>query len=67
MKATVSAVMKVTIEVPVRSSESGETMEQMYEASKREAEGVLRNKLTIDFRIIGPIEFSHAVVREYKP
>jgi hypothetical protein len=34
--------MKVTIEIPVRSSSSGETLEQLHETAKREAEGVLR-------------------------
>lgn len=66
MKPTVCAVMKVTIEIPVRASESGETLAQMYEASQREAEGVLRNKLGREFRVIGPVEFSHAVIKELK-
>lgn len=60
--ATVYAVMKATIEIPVRSSESGETFEQMHAAAKREAEGVLRNALK-DVRVIGAVEFSHAVVK----
>lgn len=62
-KPTVFAVMKVTIEIPVRSSNPGETLEQLYEASHREAEGILRNKLTDDFRVVGEVEFSYAVVK----
>lgn len=65
-KATVHAVMRVTIEIPVRASSSGETLQQMHDISKREAEDILRNKLPEDFRISGPIEFSHAVVRVSK-
>lgn len=64
--ATVYAVMKVTIEVPVRSSSANETMEQLLKASQREAEEILRSKLDPAFRISGPIAFSHAVVREDK-
>ena len=66
---TVYAVMKVTIEIPVRSSESGETLEQLHEAAKKEAEGILRNK-GVDknghqwFRVVGDVQFSHAVIRE---
>ena len=62
--ATVYAVMKVTIEVPVRSSSANETMEQLLNASQREAEGILRNKLDPAFCISGPVAFSHAIVRE---
>lgn len=65
-KATVHAVMRVTIEIPVRPSNSGETLQQMHDASQKEAEGILRNKLPPDFRIAGPIEFSHAVVKGSK-
>lgn len=65
-RATVYAVMKVTIEIPVRCSEAGETMQQMHDASLREAEGALRNKLPDDFRVAGPIEFSHAIVKVNK-
>jgi len=60
--ATVHAVMRVTIEIPVRSSSAGETLQQMHDASMREAEGVLRNKLPPDFRVVGPVEFSHCVL-----
>ena len=65
-KATVHAVMRVTIEIPVRTSESGETLQQMHDASRQEAEGILRNKLPPEFRIAGPIEFSHAIVKGSK-
>lgn len=65
-RLTVCAVMKVTIEVPVRSSNAGETFHQMYEAARREAEDVLRSRLPSDsLRIAGPIEFSHAIVKEW--
>ena len=66
MKPTVCAVMKVTVEIPMRASDSNETFIQMYEASQREAEGILRNKLGPEFRVIGPVEFSHAVIKELK-
>lgn len=62
-KATVHAVMRVTIEIPVRPSTSEETLQQMHDASKSEAEGILRSKLPPEFRIAGPIEFSHAMVK----
>lgn len=62
-KPTVYAVMKATIEIPVRASESGETLEQMHEAAKREAEGILRNRMPDDVRVIGRVEFSHAIVK----
>jgi len=65
-KPIVHAVMKVTIEIPVRCSESGETLAQMHEAAKREAEGILRHKLGPEFHIAGAVEFSHAMVRESK-
>lgn len=65
---TVYAVMKVTIEIPVRSSESGETLEQLHTAALREAEGILRTRANDPktggwFRVIGGVEFSHAVIR----
>lgn len=60
---TVMAVMKVTIEIPVRASSVKETFEQMHNAAKREAEGILRNKLPDGIRVIGPVEFSHAIVK----
>lgn len=65
-RATVHAVMRVTIEVPVRASSSEETLQQMHDMSKKEAEGALRNRLPDDFRVVGPIEFSHATVRVTK-
>lgn len=60
---TVYAVMKVTIEIPVRPSNSGETLTQMHDASVREAEGILRNKLGPEFRVTGQVEFSHAIIK----
>jgi hypothetical protein len=60
---TVYAVMKVTIEIPVRPSQVGETIEELYRVSKLEAEGILRNKLPDNFRIAGDVVFSHAVVK----
>jgi hypothetical protein len=62
-RPTVFAVMKATIEIPVRSSESGETFEQMHTAAKMEAEGILRNLLTTNVRVIGDVKFLHAVVK----
>lgn len=62
-KPTVHAVMKVLIEVPVRPSSPDETMQQMHDASKKEAARILQNKLPPDFQVVGPIEFSHAVVK----
>jgi hypothetical protein len=57
--------MKATIEIEVRSSEAGETFENMFSAAKNEAEGILRNRLknTDGIRVTGVIEFSHAVVK----
>jgi len=62
-RPTVFAVMKATIEIPVRCSEAGETLEQMHQAAQREAEGILRNSLPKDFRVVSGVEFSHAVVK----
>lgn len=62
-KPTVYAVMKATIEIPVRASGSGETLEQMHEAAKREAEGILRNSLPKGFTVKCGVEFSYAVIR----
>jgi hypothetical protein len=61
--STVFAVMKVTIEIPVRASGASETLEQMHTAAKSEAEGILRNSLPDNFRVISPVEFSHAIVK----
>lgn len=55
--------MQVTIEIPVRASEPGETLEQMNDAASKEAEGILRNKLGQEFRIAGPVTFSYAVIK----
>ena len=63
MTATVFAVMTATIEIPVRASSSGETLQQMHDAAQREAEGILRNKLPPEFRVIGKVKFSHAIVK----
>lgn len=60
---TVYAVMKATIEIPVRSSGSGETLEQMHKAAKSEAEGILRNTLAGKARVVGDVEFSYAVIK----
>lgn len=65
-RPTVYAVMKVVIEIPVRSSNPGETFESMHSAAMREAEGILRNTLPDDFRVAGPVEFSHAMVKGSK-
>lgn len=62
--STVYAVMRVTIEIPVRSSSSKETLDQMLTASRQEAEGILRTKLPNEFRVSGLVEFSHAIVRD---
>jgi len=61
---TVHAVMKVTIEIPVRPSQGGETVEELYRISIKEAEGILRNRLPKDFRVIGPVEFSYATIKD---
>ncbi len=62
-KPVVYAVMKVLIEIPVRGSDSSEALGNMYRAAKSEAESILRNKLGEEFRIAGPIEFSHAIIK----
>lgn len=62
-RPTVYAVMKVTIEIPVRSSDARETLEDLYRVSQREAEGILNNNLGDKFRVVGKIEFSHAVIK----
>jgi hypothetical protein len=57
--------MTVTIEIPVRASESGETLEELYRVSQREAEGVLRHHLdSRHFKVVGTPKFSHAIVKE---
>lgn len=60
---TVYAVMTATIEIRVRPSSGAETLEQMHEASKREAEGILRNKLPEGIAVVGPVTFSHAIIK----
>jgi len=55
--------MRATIEIPVRPSGSSETLDQMHEAAKREAEGILRNSLPDKYRVVGNVEFSHAIVK----
>lgn len=63
-KPTVYAVMKATIEIPVRGSSPAESFEQMYRAAKSEAEDLLRTKLQgTGCRVIGNVEFAHAVVK----
>lgn len=64
-KATVHAAVRATIEVPVRASESGESLQQLHDVALREAEGILRNQLPPGIRVSG-LEFSHAVVRADK-
>lgn len=66
-RATVYAVMKVTIEVPVRASGSEETLQQMHDMSVKEARGILEHKLGREFRVVGQIEFSHAIVKANNP
>jgi hypothetical protein len=65
-RPTVYAVMKATIEVHVRSSSAEETLEQMHAVAKREAEDILRNSKMEGIRVIGAVEFSHAVIKESK-
>lgn len=60
---TVYAVMTATIEIPVRSSSPDETLQQLYDVSKREAEGILANKLGREFHLVqGSIKFHRAIV-----
>lgn len=63
-RPTVFAVMRAAIEIPVQTSGAGETLEQLYEAAKNDAEGIIRCKLPNQFRLIGKVEFSHAVIKE---
>jgi len=64
MSATVHATMRVVVEIPIRPSSTDETMQQMLDASKKEAEGILRNRLPKEFRVAGPVEFVRATVIE---
>lgn len=66
-KATVFAVMRVTLEIAVRPSSAEETLQQMHDVSIREAEGILRNKLPDECSIVGKVEFSHAIVKVRTP
>ena len=60
----VFAVMKVTIEIPVRNSSPKETFEQMHQAAAQEAEGILNHHLNKErFRVLGKPELSQVVVR----
>jgi len=63
MEATVFAVMRVTLEIPVRPSGPDETLEQMHRAAKREAAGILTHALGNKAKVVGEIEFSHAIVK----
>lgn len=62
-KPTVYAVMKATIEIPVRGSSPAESFEQMYRAAKSEAEDLLRHKLSGTGVRVCELQFSHAVVK----
>ena len=64
--STVHAVMTVTIEIPVRASSPKETLEELERVSVKEAEGILRNKLPPEFRVIGTPKFEYATVRRCK-
>jgi hypothetical protein len=66
MTGTVHAVVTVTIEVRVRPSSPGETLGDLERVAVKEAEGILRNKLPDDFRIVDKPVFSHAIVRRTK-
>ena len=66
MSTTVYAVMKVTIEIPVRASQGAETLDELMRVSQREAEGILRNNLPDKFNVVGPITFDRAVVKADK-
>jgi hypothetical protein len=66
MRTTVCAVMRVTVEIPVRSSSAEETCAQLFEASLREAETLLRTKLPSDFLVVGKPEFAYATIKETK-
>lgn len=62
--STVYAVVKVTIEVPVRASSGAETVDELIMVSQKEAEEILSNNLNKCFKIISPVEFSHAIVKD---
>lgn len=60
---SVQAVMKVTIEIPVRASSPKETIEQLHGIAVKEAESILRNNLPADFIVIGKPELSYVKVK----
>ncbi len=60
---TVYAVIKATIEIPVRASNPKETLEELQRVALREGEEILRLQLPKDFRLVGKPKFSHATVR----
>lgn len=66
MTCTVYAVMKVMVEIPVRASSPKETLEELERVSRKEAEWVLRQHLGAPLKVVGPMEFSHAIVRADK-
>lgn len=59
---SVHAVCTCQIKIFVRASNSGETLQQMYDAAQREAEGILRNNLPNNIQVQGAVTFLHAVV-----
>jgi hypothetical protein len=63
MEATVFAVMKVILEIPVRPSHPSETLAEMHTAAKREAAAILNHALGDKAKVVGEIEFSHAIVK----
>lgn len=60
---TVYAVVKATIEIPVRNSRSNETLEELYRVAVKEAADIVRLEMSDKIRIVGDLEFSHAVVK----
>lgn len=61
---TVYAVVKVTIEIPVRASESGEKLVDLHRVAKSEGEDILRHLLKdTGIKAVSPVEFSHALVK----
>jgi hypothetical protein len=62
-KPSVYAVMKASIEIQVQPSSAGETFDEMFKAAKREAEDKLRRLLSDGVRVVGQVEFSHAIVK----
>ncbi len=62
--STVHAVVRATIEVRVRASEGGETLDALMVAAQKEAQVILSHKLPQGISVVGPVEFSHAVVKQ---